>query len=96
MASTGRKTLLTHLSDDELLAELEARKKKQQTAPTPLQTPDFSRLVTMVTREVKELAKPDGYSKDFSHYIFEEVLTAIYGKDIWDWWSKGPGNREYE
>jgi hypothetical protein len=84
------------MTDDELEAELQRRKLVQITPPTPLANPDFSHLVKMVTTEVKELAKPDGYSKDFSHYIFEEVLTAIYGKNIWEWWNKGPGNREYE
>ena len=87
---------LAAMTDEELEAELQRRKLAQITPPTPLTNPDFTGLVKMVTTEVKELAKPDGYSKDFKHYVFESVLEAIYGKNIWDWWNKGPGNREYE
>ncbi len=86
---------LSKLSDEALEAELKARKLKQQAPPSPLASPDWSKLTKYVTKTVERLAKSeDEYEKDFDQRIFESVMTTIYGKDFWTWWNKGPGNRD--
>ena len=86
---------ISKLSDEALEAELKARKLKQQTAPPQLTNPDWSKLTKYVTETVERLAKSeDEYESDFKQWIFESVMTTIYGKDFWIWWNKGPGNRD--
>jgi hypothetical protein len=92
-----RNSKLTHISDEELQAELERRKQEAQEAqkpPKPLATPDWAKFQKFIEESIAELAKPDGYVKDFTHYVFEEALTTVYGRNFWDWWNEGPGNRE--
>jgi hypothetical protein len=90
---TGKQTLLKHLSDEELRAELERREQEAQKAPTPLANPDWEKLKQWVVENVEEAAKPDGYVKDFSEYAFEQVMKTVYGPNFFDWWNEGPGNR---
>lgn len=47
--------------------------------------PVWNRVQTLVQDNVKEIAKTGYASKDFEHYVYEEVLTAIYGDAIWPW-----------
>ena len=91
--ATGRQTLLKSLSDEELRAELARREKEAQTAPEPLKSPNWDKLKAFVVENVEELAKPDGYVKDFEQYLFEQVMITIYGPDFFNWWNAGPGQR---
>ena len=84
---------LASLTDKALEAELAARKLRKNTPPWPLDDPDWGKLKVYVAERVEALAKPDSYVKNFKHELFEEVLETVYGKDIWDWWNQGPGNR---
>lgn len=86
---------LSKMTDEALEAELKARKLKQQQGPKPLDNPDWGKLTRYVTGTVERLAKSeDEYEKDFDHWVFEQVMETIYGKDFWPWWNKGPGQRE--
>ena len=82
------------MSDADLLAELERRKKLQDAPPKPVANPDWSRVHAMCLEMVKEVSDPDGYSKDFKDYLFEEVMKTVFGPNFFDWWNEGPGNRE--
>jgi hypothetical protein len=82
------------VSDAELLAELARRQKLANTPPMPVANPDWSRVYNMTLEMVKEVSDPDGYSKDFQQYLFEEVMKTVFGPKFFDWWNKGPGDRE--
>ena len=74
---------LEEATEEEIEQELERRKRDK--APEPIANPDFSRLIKM-TLEETEYLKKNGYpSKDFDHYVYEEVMSAIYGKGYWKW-----------
>jgi len=53
--------------------------------PKQLENPDFKKLKESCLEYIQEIAN-SGYIKDddLDHYIFEDALEAIYGKDIWD------------
>ena len=72
------------VTDQEIEEELE-RRKKAKMFPKPLDNPDFSRLINMAKKEIEHLINEGYASKDFDHYVYEEAMTAIYGKDYWKW-----------
>lgn len=55
--------------------------------PQGQDSPDFSRLTSIIKAGIVEAANTGRPPKDFEHYIFEEAIEAIYGKDFWDWWN---------
>ena len=60
--------------------------------PVPLAEPDFSKLAEYVKSGVNEVATKEGWGhKDFSHYIFEHAMEAVYGPGIWKWWNENNG-----
>lgn len=48
----------------------------------PLDKPDFSRLQKLVEEGIADLYLNHREPKDFAHFVFEEALIAIYGKDV--------------
>jgi hypothetical protein len=73
-------------TDSELEKELERRKKEKESlkTPVPLKKPDFTRLISTCQHNIKEIG--EGRSDtDTAHYIYEEAMTAVYGKDVWKW-----------
>jgi len=88
------KNEIEKLSTKDLEIELKKRKEAEKLAaiPKPLQNPDFTELITMVTHGINSLAKNGYPGKDFDHYVYENALEAVYGKEIWDWIN----NRERE
>lgn len=91
--ATKRNPTLSRLSDEELEAELEARQAEENQPPPLVEKPDWNKLKNFVVSQVEEISKPDGYSKDFEHYVFEEVMSTLYGKGFWDWFNEGPCER---
>ena len=85
---------LKNLTDADLLAEMERRKKAAAAPPMPVANPNWNPVYNMILEMVKEVSDPDGYFKDFKEYLFEEVMTTVFGPKFFDWWNKGPGNRE--
>jgi hypothetical protein len=48
--------------------------------------PDW-RQVEANCKAAMDMVEGKGYMKeDMLQYIFEAVMTAIYGKDVWKWW----------
>ena len=56
--------------------------------PASVARPDFSlvqrMVVTCIAAWIKDKQKP----KDFEHYVFEEVMEAVYGRGCWDWYNQ--------
>lgn len=78
------------LTDAELQAEIERRKKAKRLAPEPLPNPDFTRLVATIKQCISEIEKEvaaDRYydDRDDRQYIYESAMEAVYGAKIWEW-----------
>ena len=71
----------------ELKAELKhlEEKKREEEKPIAIETPDFSSVIVMCQGYVDRL-HIDGYvSEDLESYIFEAVMDAMFGKNIFEW-----------
>ncbi len=77
--------ILSGISDAELREELKRRESLKPTAPTPLAEPDFAPLVTLVQDGVSQSIADEFEDDHFQHYVYEEALTCIYGKEYWVW-----------
>jgi hypothetical protein len=73
---------LSRLSDEELNSELERRKL---TAPRPLPVPDFTDLVKTVTDGVARSMAEGFEDDDFSQYVYESAMKAVYGPGYFLW-----------
>jgi len=88
---------LKSFSDAELAKELRRREdeKKKSRQPVAKLVIDWSILTRMVEQQVSAIndAPEDerGVDEDFDHYVFEAVMEAIYGPDIWTWWNEMVG-----
>jgi len=77
-------TILGKLSIKELEQELERR--AIESAPRPLANPDLRILRETCQAHIDSIAAGTFHEDDDDqHYIFEEAIEALYGKDIWDW-----------
>ena len=72
-------------STKELEAELAKRKADKVQVPTPLPSPNFTNLIAMVVAAIAETTEHGYEDDDFQHYVYEEVMKAIYGVDFFDW-----------
>lgn len=79
-------------SDDDLLEELERRKKEREKLKPPkaLADPNWAKVITLAQEYVDRIEEGDILSttEDMPDYIFEAVMTAIYGKQFWEWNNK--------
>lgn len=79
------KTDLTDVSEADMLAELDDRKRKREQPPRPLPNPDFYDLKTFIVSSVNKAAETREWPENLNHYIYEAAMVAIYGKDYWLW-----------
>lgn len=81
---------LSQLTDEQLQQELQKRmeKKKQKEKPKQLENPDFSRLREYCQEYIDHLDKNGYEDDDIQHYIYEEALQAIFGRDVFGWINK--------
>ncbi len=54
--------------------------------PTPLKNIDWAPLLRQAKEHVEE-AKKGQVDDDSAHYIYETVMTTIYGRDFWKWYN---------
>jgi anti-sigma regulatory factor (Ser/Thr protein kinase) len=73
---------LSEFSDEELERELNQR-ERQQSKPTQLPHPDWSVVKTNAEEYLEYLVEHGRADEDADHYIFESVMDALYGSDIW-------------
>lgn len=82
------KNSLEEFTDTELEEELN-RRKKQNAAPTPLDSPDWEPVKSACEEIVKSIINETYHmDDDSSHYVFEEAMKAVYGKDIFKWYNE--------
>lgn len=56
--------------------------------PELIKNPDWSKLTKMVEFNLNDAIKSKYWSNDVNHYIFEEVMIALYGKDFFKWFNE--------
>lgn len=61
--------------------------KPDQVTPLMLDNPDLSNLKYMLSEYMKN-AGNGGNREDDDHYIFEEVMMAFYGRNVFDYLNK--------
>ncbi len=64
-------------------------KEIKGTRPKPLSSPDFSSLIQLCGEYLNYKQDPENnYMKDAEHYIFEEAVNCVYGRNeksgVWD------------
>lgn len=45
---------------------------------------DWTPVIQCVSDYMERLFNDEGVHDDEDHYIYEEVVAAMYGKDVWD------------
>ena len=75
---------LKSCSEEELLSEIERRKKAKEVLPYLRFEPDLESLKQCI-KDYIELVAKDEEDEDDKQWIFETALEAFYGKDIWKW-----------
>lgn len=78
------KSNLSAISDADLQAEIE-RRKRQNSLPKPLETPNFSDLVSTIETGVAQMVKDQYEDEDFKHWIYEAAMKAVYGRAYFEW-----------
>ena len=79
-----RNPILNDVSEADLLAELERRKQREK-APEPLRYIDWKKVIALAHDIVEEIRKNHVRNDDNLHYMYEEVMKAVYGDDYFDW-----------
>lgn len=78
---------LSSKTTDELLQELERRKKLKPIKPAPLVHPEFDLLRKEVNDYLNYIYESEEYSddgaNDYATAIFEQAVSAFYGEGIW-------------
>jgi len=78
---------LDQFSDDELELEVKRREKIRNAPPTPLEEINWN-IVREAAVEYIQLVDENKRVDQSEHFIFESVIMAVYGKDVWNWVNK--------
>jgi hypothetical protein len=70
---------------DKLKEELERREQVQKTKPAQLEELDTRKLRKTCQEYIDWIAGEVDYLKDPEHFIFEEAMMMIFGRDVWAW-----------
>jgi len=81
--------MLNEFSTDELMEELERRKKMEATVPVLNKNPYLGDLMSMASGIVDEVVNGTYHEdNDNATYMYEEVMTMFYGEKFWDWFNE--------
>lgn len=83
---------LLAMSDSQINNYIDAIKKRKpielkSKLPEPLTGIHFTDVIKLAKQHLQDIANNDR-DDDMPHYIYEGVMIAIYGKDIFDWMNK--------
>ena len=67
--------------------ELKRREENSKTMLS-LSKIDWKPLTTYIKNGISMMKTECCMPKDFEHYIFEAVMEAVYGKNVWKWYNK--------
>jgi len=57
------------------------------TKPKPLKKENmkFDEVIKLAKENINEIAKGEDQDSDTKHYIYEEVMEAVFGENVWEW-----------
>ena len=61
--------------------------KEQEKIPEIIPNPDFTNLINMSKEYINDLAN-GRFNEGDTHYFYEELMTTLFGKDIFTWINK--------
>jgi len=79
----GKTVNLDSVSDEELQAEIE-RRELAKIMPQPVAELNWAPVLRACEEYLGELAKGGGKLDDHETYVFESIMMAVYGKDIFE------------
>lgn len=79
---------LAEATEEQLRAALKNLEAKKNAPPAPIANPNFSSVIASAADYVSEIVKTGWSPEDSKQYIFEAVMTAIYGPDYFKWQNK--------
>jgi len=77
---------LKEYSTEDLRKEL-TRREEESSAAAPLEKIDWQPVIDLVIDGVDTMRNECYEPKDFEHYVYEAVMEAVYGKDVWKWYN---------
>lgn len=80
-------TDISKLSTEELEAELEKRKQEEalNSIPKPLKDINIDAIKNIAREELEYVTKYGESSKDIEHWMYETVMTSVYGDNIFNY-----------
>lgn len=79
-------TDLSQFTEEQLEKELERRKIKR---PVLNSNPNFSQVIRLTEDLINDVLSGEYHEdNDYKQYIYEEVMTALYGSTLWDFFNK--------
>ena len=79
---------LKDYSIEELKLALDRKIKEEEKIPKIISNPDFTKLINMAKEHIDNLAHKFIIDEDADRYFYEEVMTSLFGKDIFTWINK--------
>ncbi len=67
----------------EFQIEMLQREKRKVNEPQMVENPDWTSVREMTVEYLQSLCNESNIDDDFQQYLFEEVFTTLYGKDVW-------------
>jgi len=83
----SEENVLDQFSDGELEAEVARREKIRNAPPKALLLIDWSRVESAAVEYIK-LVDENKRVDQSEHFIFESVINAVFGSDVWEWVNK--------
>lgn len=78
-----------NFTDEQLEEELNRRKKMRAETPQVRQNIDWSEVMSQAAAEVEAITSGEyNEDEDDKQYMYEAVMTAIYGSDYFEWANK--------
>lgn len=78
---------IADISTEELQKELERREDTKK-GPAPLTVPNWTKLQQTVVDGIQKCIEEKYMDEDFTHYVYEAAMEAVYGDDFWKWRNK--------
>lgn len=81
---------LSDYSVEELEEALEAKKVLEisTSKPVPLDDIDFTPVIKMCAEFLDDIEETGWADEDFTSYLYEEALEAVFGKGVFNWINK--------
>jgi hypothetical protein len=78
-------SILRDVNDDELIEELERRKRVKSEKPNVQLCIDWHELVELAKKNVDHVCEYGYEIKDIQHWAYECMMTTVFGDDVFKW-----------